>query len=606
MEIKISDYIVQSLVAQGVHHVFVLSGGANLALIDALQRNPQIKYVCTHHEQAASIAAEAYSRVTSNLGACIVTTGPGGTNAITGVLCAWQDSIPCIFISGQSRSDRPENKLIRQLNIQGLDITAIVGSITKYSVTIRDRQTIKYHLQKALYLARHERPGPVWIDLPLDLANALVDPDTLPCFDPPQEFEEQQNRSDESNKIGSLIQLLQKSKRPLLLIGGGVHLSKTEQEMLEILEMLQIPYVCTWNIQDIASDDDPLYMGSPGIFGTRYANFAIQNCDLLLCVGSRLANSLTGHNYKTFARAAKKVVVDIDQNELTKETVPLDLTICMDAKDFLKNFVNLLHKDSKVDIKQYHPWRQRCQEWRKRYPATLPEYYNQEGFVNSYVFTDVLSEELKNDDVIVLGVGTSFTGTFQSFKPKRGQRIFHAGGAAPMGYCLPGSIGACFARGQKRTICITGDGSIQLNLQELQTIVHHNLPVKIFLINNNGYVTVRTTQDDWFESRHSASSTEGGVSFPDMISLAKAYGINNERIHNHGELRNKIKTALHSEGPFLCEIMMSPHQPLIPYITYGKTKKGKAYQRPLEDMSPLLSRDELRSNMIIDLWEEPD
>lgn len=605
MKVKVSDYIVKFLVDEGIRHVFLVSGGANLPIVDSLARNMDIDYVCTLHEQTAAMAAEAYARVTGNIGAAVVTTGPGGTNAITGVLGAWQDSIPCVVISGQTRSDRLEDKPIRQLSIQGLDIVSVIKPITKYSVTIRNSGEIKYHLRKASYIARSGRPGPVWLDIPLDIASALVEVDELPSFDPSELKQECLSGAQLTEKVGEVVNLIAKSERPIILVGTGVRLSKAEDEMLQLIELLKVPYVCSFNIQDLASHCNPLYMGSPGVFGVRYANFAVQNSDLLLSVGSRLSMTQTGHNYKAFARAATKVVVDIDKNELGKGTVIPDFPIHCSAKIFLTELLRQLAERNDWAMKDISPWLVRCLQWKARYPVVLPEFRSQDSYVNSYVFIDTLSEELDGNDVIVLANGTAFTGTFQSFKVKKGQRIFHCGGSSPMGFCLPGAIGACFGIGRKRTICITGDGSIQLNLQELQTIVYHDLPIKIFMLNNEGYLAIRITQKDWFNSRYAASSKEGGLSLPHMRKVAAAYGIKTERIDNHSELRQKIRSVLNAKGPIFCEVIMDPNQPLIPYLGYSKRKDGSRYPSPLEDMSPLLARKEFFDNMIIEPWVEP-
>lgn len=601
---KLSDYIAQFLVEKGVKHVFGITGGAIVNVFDSIGKDGNISYICTHHEQAAAMAAEAYSRVTGNIGVALVTSGPGGTNAVTGVLCAWQDSIPLLVISGQVRSDRLEDKPIRQLSIQGFNITRLVESITKYAVTIRDPKQVKYHLEKASYLAKTGRPGSVWLDIPLDVQSASIEPDELESFHPDEQ--EQPSSREINKKVKTVIELVRDSERPIILIGTGVRLAKAENEILELINMLKFPFLYSWNAQDLVSHDDPLYMGSPGVFGVRYANFAVQNCDLLLAIGSRLSIAQTGHNYKAFARAAKKIAVDIDKNELEKGTVTIDLPIHCDAKVFLVELLRQLKIHPNFTLKNIAPWVERCQQWKARYPIVLPAYREEQAYVNSYVFIDILSEELTSSDVIALGVGTAFTGTFQSFKAKRGQRLFHSGGAAPMGYCLPAAIGTCFGIGKRRAICITGDGCIQLNIQELQTIVYHNLPIKIFMYNNQGYLTIRITQDGWLNSNYQASSQDCGLSFPDMQKICQAYGLKTERIEHNKDIRDKIRSVLASDGPMFCEVMMDPAQPLIPYLTYGKKADGSSYPLPLEDMYPLLDRKEFMENMIIEPWVEPD
>lgn len=604
--IKAADYLIEELVNMGVKEVFLLSGGANLPIVDAISRSPDMGFVCMHHEQSAAMAAESYARVTGKAGVCLVTTGPGGTNAMTGVLGAWQDSIPCLFLSGQVRSDRLEDKPIRQLSIQGLDIVSLVKPITKYAVTIRDVSEIRFHLEKAIYLAYDGRPGPVWLDLPLDVTSQMIDPISLKGFCPVDLNEQKPDTSMISDAVKNTVEELATAKRPTILVGTGVRLSHAENEMRELLRSLQVPFVCSWNIQDLVSGSEPLYCGSPGTFGTRFANFNIQNSDLLLSIGSRLSIAQTGHNYKAFARDAKKIVVDVDRNELEKGTVVADLPVWSDAGFFIRELLACIKKDQRFPRKDIFPWVDQCKLWKEKFPIVQPSSREQKEWVNSYIFIEQLSSELTADDVIVLGVGTSFTGTFQSFIAKQGQRLFHSGGAAAMGYCLPGAIGACIANGRKRTICITGDGCIQLNLQELQTIIGYNLPIKIFMYNNRGYQAIRATQTDWFEKRFAASSEEGGLSFPDMQKISKAYGFATFKFQNQDNLRERIREVLSTEGPTFCEIMMDPQQPLIPYLSYSTRKDGSRYPASLEDLYPLLDRKELKDNMLINLWEEPD
>jgi len=603
--IKSSDYLIKELVNAGVKEIFLLSGGANLPIVDAIYRNPDMGYVCMHHEQAAAMAAESYARITGRVGVCLVTTGPGGTNAITGVLGAWQDSIPCIYISGQVRSDRLEDKPIRQLSIQGLDIVPLVKSITKYSVTIRDVSELRYHLEKALYLAFAGRPGPVWLDIPLDVASQMIDPSKLEGFYPSELNEQLPDFSMITDAVKKTLEELATAKRPAILIGTGVRIAHAERGMRELLTCLQVPFLCSWNIQDLVSGTDPLCCGSPGTFGTRFANFTVQNSDMLLSIGSRLSIAQTGHNYKAFARAAKKIVVDIDTNEFEKGTVVADLPVWCDAGVFIRELLLCVKKDRRFPRKDIAAWVEQCQLWKRKYPIVQPAWQEQREWVNSYVFTEALSSELTAQDVIVLGVGTSFTGTFQSFITKEGQRLFHSGGAAAMGFCLPGAIGACIANNRKRTICVTGDGCIQLNLQELQTIVASKLPIKIFMYNNRGYLAIRVTQTDWFDKRYAASSEEGGLSFPDMQRITKAYGFVTFKLKNQENLRENIRDVLNTDGPVFCEIMMDPQQLLIPYLSYATREDGTRYPAPLEDLYPLLDREELKSNMLIETWMEP-
>lgn len=601
----VADYIADCVAREGVKDVFVFSGGANLPCLDAIARNPRLEFIATHHEQSAAMAAEAYSRVTRNLGVVLVTTGPGGTNAFTGVLGAWQDSIPLLVISGQVRSDRLEKPGLRQFSIQGFDVVAAVKTFTKYATTITRADQVKPEFEKAIAIARSGRPGPVWLDVPLDIQGAPITFDETPTPAADKASPPAFGRAALDQNIKRALEMLREAQRPVILIGTGVALAGAEAETRALLELLRAPFLCSWNIQTLVSHQHPLYFGSPGTFGTRSANFVVQNCDFLLTIGSRLSIAQTGHNYKAFARAARKVVVDIDANELAKGTIVPDIAIQCDAKVFVEQAAAHVRASGTSFGGRFTAWTKQCASWKERYSAVLPEYRQQVGSINSYVFIETLSEELLPTDVIVLGVGTSFTCTFQSFRAKQGQRLFHSGGTAAMGYCLPGAVGACIANDRRRTICITGDGCIQLNLQELQTIVHHRLPVKIFMFNNNGYLTMRATQDQWFDGRYAATSPEGGISFPDMQKVAAAYGIPAVRLTEQEGLAERIRTVLESDGPAFCEIMMDPKQPLIPYLSYCERPDGSRYAAPLEDLFPFLDREVFRQEMLIPAWEEP-
>ena len=388
--IKAADYLLERLLDIGVRDIFVLSGGANLPIVDAIYRNPDMRFTCMHHEQAASMAAESYARIKGVPGVCLVTTGPGGTNAATGVLGAWQDSIPCIYISGQVRSSVLEDKPIRQLSTQGLDIVSVVKSITKYAVTVRSADDIRYHIEKAIYLARAGRPGPVWLDIPLDVASQMIDPDKLRKFDPQELDPDAGKTAVLESVLRETVDSLATASRPVLLIGTGVRLAQAESEMRDLIESLNIPLLCSWNIQDLVESDNPLNCGSPGTFGTRFANFTVQNSDLLLSIGSRISISQTGHNFKAFAREAKKIVVDIDHNELEKNCVIPDLPICCDALVFVRELLNLIKSDSRFPRQDISPWIEQCRVWKEKYAVVTPELRAQTEFVNSSDISHVL------------------------------------------------------------------------------------------------------------------------------------------------------------------------------------------------------------------------
>lgn len=597
---KLSDYVASFLVKQGIRHVFGLTGGAVVHLFDSVARNPKIRPVFTHHEQAAAFAAEAYARVRNGLGAAFVTTGPGGTNAITGVCAAWLDSIPCVYISGQVRlAQTTRGKPIRQVGTQQLDIQFLVTPITKYAVMVDDPKMIKYYLEKAVYIAQTGRPGPVWIDLPLDFQWAPIEPENLPCFDP-AELQEHLPSHSVADQVQRCFELISQVKRPIILAGHGIRLAHAEKEFRQFVEMLKFPFLSSWNVSDLLPTDNELYVGRPGIFGQRGANLAIQNCDLLLSIGSHLCIGITGTMFNAFARAAKIIMVDVDQAELEHRTVRVDLPIHCDTKAYLSG---MLRQAEKVELPDIGYWRQKCVQYKSRYNTVPPEWRDQKEYVNPYVFIDTLSEELSDSDVIVVdGGGTINQITFQAFRVKEGQKLIISSGLCAMGSGLPESVGACCGSGGKRTICLCGDGSMQLNIQELQTILHHDLPVKIFVLCNGGYLSIRHTQDGFLEGRHVGSEKSGGLSLPDFVKVAQAYGVKAERIVHHGELREKIRWALDESGPVLCEIMVSRDQQMIPRQGFDMRSDGTGVPRPLEDMYPYLDREEFLENMIVRPW----
>lgn len=592
---KLTDYMIDFLSKQGIKYVFGFTGGGVVHIFDSVDKNPHLKPVYCHHEQAAALAAVAYSRVTNNLGAAIVTTGPGGTNTITGVLSAWQDSIPCIFISGQARIEHTSHgKSLRQLGTQEFDILSVVKPITKYSAMVEDEKMIRYHLEKAVYFAKEGRPGPVWIDLPLNFQWASVDPGSLTTFISPKIHKSSFLGTDVLVDYNKTYEFLLKAKRPLILAGYGIRLAHAENEFRKLIEELQVPFVSSWNASDYLPTDNGLYIGRIGIAGQRGANLAVQNCDLLLAIGSRLSIPLTGTLFKAFAREAKIIAVDIEKKELECKTVHVDLPIHCDAKYFLDTMLIIPRDTAKVI-----DWRKKCEHY-KKFNGIERIIKKREKYVNPYVFIDILSDELGHQDVIVVdGGGTNLYISFQAFKVKAGQRLITSSAIASMGTGLPESIGACLANNKKRTICLTGDGSLQLNIQELQTIIHNKLPIKIFVMNNNGYLAIRHTQKAFLESNFTGSSPEGGLTIPNYQKVAKAYGIKSARISKNIELLKGIRSVLHTEGPVLCEIMVSPEQELIATQGFDRQEDGTFSPRPLEDMYPFLSRKEFLKNMLI-------
>lgn len=591
--IKLADYVSSLIVKQGIKHIFTLSGGGSIQLLDAMGRQEGLEYICNHHEQACSIAAEGYSRVSGNLGACLVTMGPGTTNAVTGVTCAWLDSIPVIYLSGQVAMDHMMTGTgLRNMGVQEINIVDIVKPITKYAVLVNDASKIRYHLEKAAFLAKSGRPGPVWLDIPLNIQNAQIDPESLEGFDPAAEnLLPEDNKEKLAKQVAEILEMIKHAKRPVIFAGHGIHLAKAGQEFLKAVELLKIPVVTSMSAHDLIPTDSEFFVGRPGIFGDRAGNFAAQTSDLLIAIGARMHLWNIGYNYKDFARNAKKVVVDIDPEELKKKTIQPNYPVLANAKDFL---VELSKQAQGAGLPDVSEWRKLGQEWKVKLPVILPEYEDLKDAVNSYYFIGKLSEVMAEGEVIFTGVGTSFTGTLQSIKIKKGQKFNCNVGCAPMGYDLPAAIGACFANNKKRVVLIVGEGGIMLNLQELQTIFHYNLPIKIFLLNNNEYLAIKNTQNNLFQGRYTGSEQGSGVTFPDFKKVAESFKIPYESMRDHKEVREKISSVLNSEGPILCDINMQKNQLLIPRL-YAEVKPDGTYEaRPLEDMFPFIDREDYK------------
>ncbi len=593
--IKVSDYVIKFIEALGVKEVFTVSGGGSIFLCDSLQRSKTVKYVACHHEQAASIATEGYARTRGDIGVTIVTTGPGGTNAVTGIAGSWMDSIPHLCISGQSfLSQTIGNSGLRQLGVQEINIADIIRPITKYAVMIEDAQTIRYHLEKAVYLAKSGRPGPVWVDIPANIQNTLVDEATLKSFDENTiQIPEDVNLKE---KVSQLIQKLKISKRPLIHVGQGVKLANRKVQFLKLIEKYNFPIVTARNANDIIASDHPLFIGRPGTFPQRGANFAVQNSDFYLAIGTRLSLSQTGYNSKDFAKNAFRVMVDIDQTELDKKSLILDLKIHADVRNFLDEFEKQL---SDANLKQDHTdWIKYCKKMQNKYPVLQKEYVEQTKFVNSYYFTEVLSNILDKNDVIVTDMGIAFQGTHQGFKVKQGQKLFTNCGLAAMGWGLPAAVGACFANNRKRTICIAGEGGLMMNIQELATMMHHKLPIKLFILNNGGYMTIKQTQELGFEGRIMGCNPESGLSFPDFKVIAQAHGMQFTRLDSHKNLESELQKAIEGSSPFICEIMMDENQIQAPKAINRRNADGTTRQTPLEDLFPFLDPKEIEENMI--------
>jgi len=599
---KLADYLMQRVAEAGVRHVFMVSGGAAMHLVDAVGQRDDLEYVCTLHEQAAAIAAEAYARVTNNLGVVLVTTGPGGTNAVTGVAGAWLESTPCLIISGQvKRADLKGSLGVRQLGSQELDIVAMVAPITKYATTVMDPSTIAYEIDKALHLARTGRPGPVWLDIPLDVQAADVDPRSMSRY---QETVSEPGDGERtlSEQLDQTIELLNAAERPILLVGNGVRLAGAGQALLNAIEMLDIPVLATWMGADLLWESHQRFFGKPGTVASRGANFALQNSDLLVSIGARLDFAITGFDQSQCARAARKVVVDIDPTEIRKLKMHVDVPVTADALSFIDG---LLERRGAISRKDRHDWLERCAAWKENYPIVTSEAWEQSGFANTYAFSSVLADELTGDDLIIPGSSGVGIDTFWlAFRVKQGQRLFSTGGLGAMGFGLPASIGGCLAAGRRRTISVDGDGGFQLNVQELQTVVRLGLPIKFFVINNQGYASIRATQNNYFHGHLVGCDESSGLTLPDLMKVGAAYGLTTLRIENNAGLVEGIREALALPGPVLCEVVVAPDQGIGPRVSSAVRADGSMVSRPLEDLWPFLDREELRANMLIPILDD--
>lgn len=588
---RVADYIVSVIYNAGAKHIFMVSGGVAMHLNDALIVHQKIKYICNHHEQASVMAADAYSRISGNLGAAMVTAGPGATNTLTGLLNSWQDSTPVIIISGQSKSTQTINnsKLpLRQFGVFEVDIIPVIKSLTKFSIMVTKPQKIRYYLEKALFLAKSGRPGPVWIDVPLDIQGAEINPDTLKSFFP-EERDKKTQKKDLDKQVDRVIELLKNSRKPVFIGGYGIRLSGAVKDFLSLVEKLNVPIVTAINGIDIISSDNKFFAGRAGIKGNRAANITLQNSDLIISIGSRLSLQVIGYEYQKFAPNAKKVVIDIDEVEHQKKTIKIDQLIIADAKEFINN---LMTRISNMTFNFKANWTVKCRSLYLKYPVCLKEYEKSRGPVNMYYAVDKITDGLNKNDVVVTDAGFSYYIVRQAVKIKQGQRVIIPGATGTLGFNLPASIGAAFSKGKKRVICITGDGSLQTNIQELQTIIKHKLPIKIFVLENKGYVSISTTQTNFF-NRLIGESEKTGVSFPKISSIARAYGIKFFKAGNNRELIKLLPKGLKYKGPVIFEVTCSPSQELNPYVSTKRLPDGTLISPSLDDMSPFLTDEEM-------------
>lgn len=586
---RVADFICQYLVDYGVRHIFMVTGGGAMHLNDAI-KSSELTFICNHHEQASAMAAESYARVTNQLGVINVTTGPGGINALNGVFGAWTDSLPLLVVSGQVKTSTivsiyPDCKTLRQLGDQEAPMIEMARPVTKYATLVLDPNQIKYELQKAIHLATTGRPGPVWLDIPIDVQGAQVDPDMLPSYEP-----------DASPPVtiamDQVVSLLKSAKRPVLFGGSGIRIAGAVDAFRAVAKRFGIPAVTGWNAHDILPDAHPCYGGRPGMVGTRGGNFVTQKADVLVVVGSRLNVRQVSYNWECFAKDATIVHVDIDPAELAKPTLNSAVKIKADARVFLEA---LLAQDLDVSYVDWLTWVRKVNQ---RYPI-MSEKRCQESPINPYSFMHKLSSQLAEDDVVACGDGSACVMSFQTIEIKDKLRLYTNSGSASMGYDIPAAIGAAIARDGRRVVCLAGDGSAQMNIQELQTIVHLNLPIVIFIINNGGYLSIRQTQESHFSGNMIGESPASGVSFPEYVTLAQAFGIPSCRVTTDSGLDAAISEALASQGPFLCEVMVDPVEPMEPKLSSRRLDDGSMVSSPLEDMSPFLDRDKLADVMSI-------
>ena len=597
--LRVADYISNRIYELGVRHVFMITGGGAMFLNDGIASHPGLEAVCNHHEQACAMGAVAYAKYKNDLGVVMTTTGCGSTNVMTGLLDAWQDNVPCLFISGQvnkSQTSRGIGLPLRQVGVQEADIVEMVRPITKYAVMVPDANSISYHFEKAIHLAKSGRPGPVWLDIPMDIQGAFVDPAKLETFTPEDTETQRSVEALDLDDAARLQQMFATAERPVVLVGNGIRLADAIPEFLEFVERYGIPFVNTYLGVDLAPSDHPLNIGRIGIKGDRAGNFAVQNSDLVLAVGTRLGVPVVGYRKETFAREAKIAVVDIDVEEHKKPTVRVDHLIQADAKEF---FRGITLGNSKPE-----EWIKRCQDWRDRWPVCQPDYDSDDDGINIYYFINRLSRLSGEDSVMIADAGSAYFAMSQSLKLRGAQRYIIPSAQAELGFTIPAAIGVSFARDKGEAIGVTGDGSFSTNIQELQTIVHHRLPVRLFILNNDGYLSNRAHQRRYFEDRFIGTDTASGVSLPDYGKIATAYGIAHLRVSKIADLDETIRSALTHDGPVVCEIICPKWQDIVPTLGAQKTADGKIVARPAEDMAPFLDRDEFFEEMIVTPLEE--
>jgi acetolactate synthase-1/2/3 large subunit len=594
---KLSDYIVQRLADWGVRHIFLVTGGGAMHLNDSIGHEPRIQYICNQHEQASAMAAEAYARISGQPGVVNITTGPGGINALNGVFGAWTDSVPMLVLSGQVKRETCMRARgltdLRQMGDQEADIIAMVEKITKYSVLIDDPLSIRYHLERAWYVAQSGRPGPCWLDIPVDVQSAQIDEANLRPYDP-SEDELSCDSNQLSDQVREVLERIRTAKRPVILAGTGVRAARATAEFEQLVRRLGVPVATAWT-NDLIASDDPLYCGRQGTIGDRAGNFTVQNSDVLLILGSRLSIRQTSYNWHSFAPRAFRIQIDIDAGEMHKPLTQPHLPIHADLKQFLQELL-LQSEAANYQLGSHADWLDWCRQRVERYPVVQNRQRQPGPPLNPYYFLERLSGLLTGNDVVVTGNATSCIVTFQVMRIHKGQRLISNSGSASMGYDLPAAIGAAFARSGQRIVCLAGDGSIQMNIQELQTIVHHHLPIKIFVLNNAGYLSMRSTQSAFF-GRLTGESASTGASLPDMVKIACAYGIPSIRVDRESQL-SQVAQSLAAPGPALIDVVLDPQQEFEPRSRARQLADGRIVSPNLEDMYPFLNEAELMGNII--------
>jgi acetolactate synthase-1/2/3 large subunit len=592
---KLSDYIAQKVVELGMNNVFMVTGGGSMHLNHSLGTNPEIECIFNHHEQAAAMAAESYFRLTNRPALVNVTSGPGGTNAITGVYGAWTDSLGMIVLSGQVKFEttvRSTGLPLRQYGDQELDIERLISPITKYATMVTDPNSIRFHLEKAFYLCTSGRPGPCWLDIPLDVQGAEIDPESLEKFEPPKIV-----KPDFSNECKVILDKIYKAQRPVIFAGGGVRLSGSHSEFINLVEKLGVPVVTGWNAHDVVSDSHPLYSGRPGTVGNREGNFTVQNSDLLLILGSRLNIRQISYKWESFAREAYKIWIDIDSTELQKPTVKAELKICADLSEVLPVLNNMLYDGPTSAHKKWLKW---CLEKKGKYPIVEPKYWKSKK-INPYAFMQTMFKQFKENQIIVTADGSACVIGFQAAEIKKGQRLWTNSGCCSMGYDLPAAIGACIGSKRKSIVCLAGDGSIMMNLQELQTIYGNNLPIKIIILNNSGYSSIFQTHKNFFNGIEVGASPKSGLTFPDFSKISSAFNIPYYKCirNDEDDIKINIQSTLNENGPAILEVILDEDQPFAPKLASKQMPDGTITSPDLEDMAPFLSRDDLKNNMLI-------